>query len=65
VSAPVCPRCGSAAHVVRGVPGLQPGSWSCRSCLFKVKHLDRAVLLWRLAFERGTSRSIRITRRAA
>jgi hypothetical protein len=62
---PVCPRCGTNRFVVRGGGTLQPSSWICASCWFKIRHLDRAVTLWRLAFERDTSRVIRIRRRAA
>jgi hypothetical protein len=32
----VCPRCGSAASVRRGVRGLAPTSWSCRWCLGQI-----------------------------
>jgi ribosomal protein L37AE/L43A len=63
-AAPICPRCGSSASVVRGVPGLQPLSWSCRRCRFTIEHLSRAVAYWRL-LETGVERPIRVTRRAA
>jgi hypothetical protein len=62
---PICPRCGSAEFVVRSVPGLQAASWSCRDCRLKIVHLDRAVAIWRLFFEQGVERPIRVGRRAA
>jgi ribosomal protein L37AE/L43A len=53
---PVCPRCRSAAHVVRrGV-----GTWLCLDCLQRVRHLSLAVAVWRLWEELD-----RITREAA
>jgi ribosomal protein L37AE/L43A len=33
---PICPRCGSATFVRRGVPGLQPTVWSCRRCRARI-----------------------------
>jgi ribosomal protein L37AE/L43A len=45
---PVCPRCGSSAYVQRGGLTLQPGSWLCRDCLQKVRHLSLAVEIWRV-----------------
>jgi hypothetical protein len=60
MAAPVSPRCGSSKYVVLRAPGLQPLSWSCHSCRFKIEHLSRAVLIWRLWEELD-----RITREAA
>jgi hypothetical protein len=47
--APLCPRCGTRA--VRGVPGLAPGSWSCRVCVFDVWARDVLVQYERLHAE--------------
>jgi hypothetical protein len=58
---PPCPRCGTARYVRRNVPGLQPGSWSCRCCRLKIEHLSRAVVLWRLT-EDGSEWPIRVRR---
>jgi hypothetical protein len=46
--APICPRCNSGRYVTRGVPGCSPFSWVCLDCLQRVRHLDLAVLIWRL-----------------
>jgi transposase-like protein len=65
MSAPACPRCGQSKFVVRGVPGLQAASWSCRSCRQQIAHLDASVRVWRVFFEQGVERPIRVQRRAA
>jgi hypothetical protein len=59
---PICPRCRSAAYVVRG--GVTGHSWLCLSCLHKTRHLERALALWRL-METGIERPIRVKKRHA
>jgi hypothetical protein len=46
--APVCPRCHSSRHVVRGGRTLQPHSWICLDCWQHIRHLAAAVRYWRL-----------------
>jgi transposase-like protein len=61
--APVCPRCRSAAYVVRG--GVTGHLWRCLSCEHKSRHLERAITLWRLSEGPGPSRPIRVKKRRA
>jgi hypothetical protein len=50
---PPCPRCGTSINVRRGLPWLQPESWSCRYCLFEVWKADVLEQTRRLEAELG------------
>jgi ribosomal protein L37AE/L43A len=50
-ASPKCPRCGSSAHVRRGVSGLHPSVWSCRRCRLRIGLLDLDVQIARLRAE--------------